>query len=201
VKRASKQRIPKETARLELGRGSYEKGHSVLNYGSRKANGDLPTIRTGSFTSIADGCKFVAAHHLLDRGTTSPKLAPMLFEHGQGHHSTYARGDIEIGNDVWIGANATIMDGVTIHDGAVVAACSLVNRDVEPYAIVAGTPAKFVKWRVADETLRKRLQATAWWGLPDDDIQRLNPWDKDISAFVTRCEEFNGLRQRTRAPD
>jgi virginiamycin A acetyltransferase len=72
------------------------------------------------------------------------------------------KGDTVIGNDVWIGYDALVMPGVTIGDGAIVAARSVVTADVPPYAIVGGNPGKVLKRRFDDETIR-RLQAVAWW--------------------------------------
>ncbi|MGL6232852.1 CatB-related O-acetyltransferase [Aeromonas rivipollensis] len=83
-------------------------------------------------------------------------------------------GDTRIGNDVWIGMEAMIMPGVTIGDGAIIAARTLVNQDVPPYAMVAGTPARVVRMRFGDDDIA-RLQALAWWDWPDDKVQALLP--------------------------
>ena len=83
-------------------------------------------------------------------------------------------GDTRIGNDVWIGMEAMIMPGVTIGDGAIIAARALVNQDVPPYAMVAGTPARVVRMRFGDDDIA-RLQALAWWDWPDDKVQALLP--------------------------
>lgn len=80
------------------------------------------------------------------------------------------KGDVMIGNDVWIGYGATILSGVTIGDGAVVAARAVVTRDVEPYAIVAGNPARVVRKRFDDDTIRALLQIR-WWDWPVHRIQ------------------------------
>ncbi|RSM25031.1 antibiotic acetyltransferase [Aeromonas salmonicida] len=83
-------------------------------------------------------------------------------------------GDTRIGNDVWIGMDAMIMPGVTIGDGAIIAARSLVTQDVPPYCMVAGTPARAIRQRFAvQETTR--LQALAWWDWPDEQVQALLP--------------------------
>ena len=83
-------------------------------------------------------------------------------------------GDTRIGNDVWIGMDAMIMPGVTIGDGAIIAARSLVTQDVPPYCMVAGTPARVIRQRFAvQETTR--LQALAWWDWPDEQVQALLP--------------------------
>jgi virginiamycin A acetyltransferase len=81
------------------------------------------------------------------------------------------RGDTRVGNDVWIGMEATILPGVTIGDGAIVAAKSVVASDVPPYAIVAGNPARVIRRRFDDATIA-RLLAIAWWNWPVDHITR-----------------------------
>lgn len=75
------------------------------------------------------------------------------------------KGPVRIGSDAWVGYGATIMGGVRIGDGAVVAACSVVTRDVEPYAIVGGNPAKVLRYRF-DEPTRRALLRIAWWDWP-----------------------------------
>jgi virginiamycin A acetyltransferase len=81
------------------------------------------------------------------------------------------RGDTIVGNDVWFGTEAMVLPGVTIGDGAIVAARAVVSRDVPPYAIVAGNPARVVKMRF-DEATVSRLLAVGWWHWPIDRIMR-----------------------------
>ena len=83
-------------------------------------------------------------------------------------------GDVTLGNDVWIGSGATILSGVTIGDGAVVAAKAVVTRDVRPYSVVAGNPAREVKRRF-DEATSERVRAMAWWDWPEDRLRREHP--------------------------
>jgi len=78
---------------------------------------------------------------------------------------------IHVGNDVWIGRDAKVMDGVTIGDGAVVAAGSIVTKDVPPYAIVGGVPAKIIKYRFDEETIKKLLEIK-WWDFKDEEITK-----------------------------
>ena len=87
----------------------------------------------------------------------------MLF--GEGAHITghpSSKGDIVVGNDVWIGYQSCILSGVTIGNGAIIGARSVITKDVPPYAIVAGNPAKFVRYRFPQETIDK-LESLAWW--------------------------------------
>ncbi|HIU31188.1 MAG TPA: CatB-related O-acetyltransferase [Candidatus Caccousia avistercoris] len=81
------------------------------------------------------------------------------------------RGDIFVGSDVWIGYEAVIMAGVTVGDGAVVGARALVTRDVPPYAVVGGVPARVIRKRFPEETVKKLL-ALQWWNWPEEKIKR-----------------------------
>lgn len=103
----------------------------------------------------------LGGEHRADWITTYPFNA--LF--GEGAHITghpSSKGDIVVGNDVWIGYQSCILSGVTIGNGAIIGAKSVVTKDVPPYAIVAGNPAKFIRYRFPQETIDK-LEHLAWW--------------------------------------
>ncbi len=126
----------------------------------------------GKFTCMGPGTCFVmgGANHRMD-GSTYPFN---IFGHGWERHTPSLeelplKGDTVVGNDVWIGMEAMIMPGVTIGDGAIVSARALVTSDVPPYTIVGGNPAKKIKQRFDDETV-KRWQALEWWNLPEEVI-------------------------------
>ena len=96
---------------------------------------------------------------------------------------------VTIGCDVWIGMNCIVMDGVTIGDGAIVAAGAVVTKDVPPFAVVGGVPAKVLKYRFAPEIIA-RLLDVKWWNLPDEEITRIkdlfhipNPTLEDINRY------------------
>jgi chloramphenicol O-acetyltransferase type B len=80
-----------------------------------------------------------------------------------------------IGNDVWIGAGSIVLDGVTIGDGAIIAAGAVVNKDVPPYAIVGGVPAKFIKYRFPPEKIARLLQIK-WWDWSMEDLEKKISW-------------------------
>ncbi|YBV95532.1 CatB-related O-acetyltransferase [Phyllobacteriaceae bacterium JZ32] len=130
----------------------------------------------GKFCAIAAGTTFImnGANHPLDGFSTYPfgifggDWAAAFDMEKLGRT---VRGDTVVGDDVWIGMNATVMPGVTIGDGAVIATRSVVSRDVPPYAIVAGNPARVVKMRF-DEATISRLLDIAWWNWPVDKITR-----------------------------
>ncbi|TIX41061.1 MAG: CatB-related O-acetyltransferase, partial [Mesorhizobium sp.] len=92
-------------------------------------------------------------------------------------------GPIKLGHDVWIGTDAIVLSGVTIGDGAVIAARSVVARDVPPYAIVGGNPARIIKYRFPDPTIAA-MQKIRWWDWPTERLMR------EKAAFDLPAEQF-----------
>lgn len=134
-------------------------------------------LSIGRYGSIADGVEILlGGNHELSWATTYPFPAlPRLWPEAAamtGHHTT--RGDVAIGHDVWLGSQCMILSGVNIGHGAVVAARAVVTRDVPPYAIVAGNPARIVKRRF-DEARIEQLLASRWWLRPEAEIRKLIP--------------------------
>lgn len=126
-------------------------------------------LKIGKFCSIACGAKFIfnAANHKLDSLSTYP--FPIFFEEWELPVDVDSisqawdnHGDIIIGNDVWIGYEAVIMSGIKIGDGAIIGTRAVVTKDVEPYTIVGGVPAKEIRKRFDDETISK-LKDIRWW--------------------------------------
>ncbi|HYF66443.1 MAG TPA: CatB-related O-acetyltransferase [Herpetosiphonaceae bacterium] len=151
--------------------------------------GEGATLKIGAFCSIADGVKiYLGGEHRVDWVTTYPfSVMWPAARHHTGHPRT--KGDVVIGNDVWIGADAVILSGVRIGDGAVIGNNSVVVKDVAPYAIVAGNPARFLKTRF-DEVTVGRLLAVKWWEWDDARIQATLPalLNNDIAGFLERAE-------------
>lgn len=147
----------------------------------------------GAFCSIGPLVKFVLGNnHRTDYATTYPFGHINIDVFGMpvgssGHPAT--KGDIVIGNDVWIGLCATIMSGVTIGDGAVIAANSHVVKDVEPYEIVGGNPARHIRHRFDRETIDFLLELK-WWDKTDKEIRQLVPYlmSSDIDGLKERCK-------------
>lgn len=130
------------------------------------------TLRLGSFCSIASGVQiFLGMNHRTDWITTYP--FPAFFD-AASHikKSSISKGNVTIGSDVWLCANCTILSGVNIGHGAVVGAGAVVTKDIEPYAIVAGNPAKMVRWRFDCKT-RETLLGIAWWNWPLHELIRI----------------------------
>lgn len=128
----------------------------------------------GKFCSIACGAKFLfnSANHTMDSLSTYP--FPLFFEEWELEKKGVAKswdnkGDIIIGNDVWIGYEAVILAGVTIGNGAIIGARAVVTKDVPPYTIVGGVPAKPIKKRFDNKTISELLDIQ-WWNWPDETI-------------------------------
>lgn len=131
--------------------------------------GEGSTLRIGAYRSIAENVMILlGGNHRIDWVTSYP-FPEFVEEARQIRDFGVTRGDVTISNDVWLGTGCTILSGVTIGDGAVVAAGAVVTRDVAPYAIVAGNPARTVRWRF-DEATRDALCASAWWTWPEVEI-------------------------------
>lgn len=148
-------------------------------------------LRIGRFCAIAEGVKFImnGANHAMSGFSTYPFN---IFGHGweEGFDpatwSKELRGDTVVGNDVWIGMEALIMPGVSIGHGAIIATRAVVTRDVPPYAIVAGNPAREVKLRFGPDTV-ERLLDVAWWDWPVDKVTR--NLDAIRGADISRLEQ------------
>lgn len=139
----------------------------------------------GKFCSIACGAKFIfnSANHTLSSVSTYP--FPIFFEEWGLNIKDVAaawdnKGDIIIGNDVWIGYEAVILAGVTVGDGAIIGTRAVVTKDVPPYTIVGGVPAKPIRKRFNNETLDELLKIR-WWDWPEEKIAR------NIQAIQSGC--------------
>lgn len=149
---------------VEIGRNTY--GLSKKSFFVPREN--VP-VRIGSFCSVGPDVLFIcAAEHRVDTATTYPlQLVDGKIRNGDG---TFGKGPITVGHDVWIGARCIILSGVTIGNGAVIGAGSIVTRDVPPYAIAVGNPARTIRYRFAPDVI-ERLQSLKWWDWSDDLIR------------------------------
>ncbi len=179
----------------KMGLGSYISGHTRLN-------ADI-----GRFTSIGPNVKVINATHPMKEPfvTTSP-LFFSLDRSKNPEHETFAKKqmfhefryydkerqiDIYIGNDCWIGTDVTFIGGIVVHDGAVVLAKALVTKDVPPYAIVGGVPARVIGYRYDEDTI-KWLLDTKWWNKSKEWLQK--NWEllcnmDDFIKFIKKDEE------------
>lgn len=168
----------------------FERNNVLFNY---PEFGDKLII--GKFCAIASGTKFIMgpANHRISSATTYPfaVFGGAWAERVPAHMDQLPRkGDTIIGNDVWIGRESVIMPGVRIGDGAVVAACSVVVKDIPPYWVAGGNPARPLKPRF-DEELTALLLDFRWWDLPAD---RLTDWlpllcDPDLEKLRRALQE------------
>ena len=149
----------------------------------------------GKFCSIACGTKFLfnCANHSLK--SLSTYTFPLFYQEWELEKSNITtawdnKGDIVIGNDVWIGYEAVIMAGVHIGDGAIIAARAVVTKDVPPYTIVGGTPAKEIRKRFDAEVIQQLLMLK-WWDWSTDEIRQCLPYimEGKINELLTRNKE------------
>ena len=153
---------------------SFSKG-KLPNFG--KGSFCHPTIkdgggglRVGNFCAIADSATIITGREHKPEWVSMYPFNIFYKEYKNMPEALKTKGDVIIGNDVWIGHNATILSGVTIGDGAVVGACSVVAKDIPPYAIVVGNPAKIIRFRFNQEIIDKLLELQ-WWNKPDSWIK------------------------------
>lgn len=152
----------------------FEKNNVLYHY---PVNGDK--LKIGKFCSIACGAKFLFTSGNHSMKSLSTYTFPIFYEEwgldAKDIRSAWDnKGDIVIRNDVWIGYEAVILSGVTIGDGAIIGARTVVTKDVPPYTIVAGVPARPIRRRFDEETITK-LQALHWWDWDEAKIKRCIP--------------------------
>lgn len=153
----------------------FEKNNVLYHYPIHREK-----LIIGKFCSIACGTKFLfnCANHTLK--SLSTYTFPLFYEEWELEKSNITtawdnKGDIVIGNDVWIGYKAVIMAGVHIGDGAIIAARAVVTKDVPPYTIVGGTPAKEIRKRFDAEVI-EQLLILKWWDWSTDKIHQCLPY-------------------------
>ncbi|HGH7179064.1 TPA: DapH/DapD/GlmU-related protein [Bacillus luti] len=173
---------------VSLGRHTYTGQGTVIMH-----------TKLGAFTSISWGVTIGASEHDFNRVTSHTFLYNPYdrLNDGKVYYDRFEK-ECEVGNDVWIGANATILRGVKIGDGAVVGANAMVTKDVPPYAIVAGNPAKVIKYRF-EESIYNRLLKIKWWELEDlvikqhCDLFAKNPDHKTLDEIELIVNSQKGL--------
>jgi acetyltransferase-like isoleucine patch superfamily enzyme len=147
---------------------------------------DDSRLIVGNYASIAEGSVIMlGGYHGIDLVTTYPHRILMRLPGAGEDGIPTIRGDTRIGSDAWIGTESVIMSGVTIGDGAVVATGAVVMRDVEPFAVVAGNPARPVRYRFSEEQ-RESLLEIRWWDWPRDRVIEAVPLlaSPDIDGFI-----------------
>lgn len=161
---------------VSVGRYTYGGLHVIMH-------NEINKLQIGDFCSIAGDTVFIlSADHYIDRVLTFPLKVKCLHEKQEG----ISKGDIIIDDDVWIGYRSTILSGVHIHQGAVIAAGSVVTKDVPPYAIVAGVPAKVIKYRFSDTMINTLLHKD----LKDIDQKMI---ESNIHQFYEKIDDTTDL--------
>jgi len=165
--------------------GDHTYGANNIIIGSWGNDADIK-ITIGKYCSIADDIIiFISGEHQTNWITTFP------FSVLNGKYQNYiknikpSKGNITIGNDVWICAGVKILSGITIGDGAVLGAYSVITKDVPPYAIVGGNPAKIIRYRFDEESINKLL-LIKWWNKEPEEIDRLMPYllSDNVEEFI-----------------
>jgi virginiamycin A acetyltransferase len=185
---------------LTIGRGSFIVNAQIQSTINFDVIAGRHNIQIGQFCSLADNITFmVDMNHDYSGITTSG--SSLVTSLNQKKSGIPHKAQILIQNDVWIGHGATIMSGVTLRNGAVIATNSHVTKDVPPYAIVGGNPAKIIKYRFAAEQIAE-LQNIAWWEWSDAELEtRRADFQLPMGEFVDRysCSRFvNVERERER---
>ena len=140
-------------------------------------------LAIGNFTSIASGLRIISGQHPPIEHPQCVSTFPFA-EHGWGDYPpSRMDGKVTVGSDVWIGQDVAILDGVTVGHGASVGACSVVTRDVPPYSVVAGNPARVIRTRFPGSVVAALLRV-AWWDWTDDEIRAALPWMSDVGRFL-----------------
>lgn len=171
-------RFKKEYPNYQIGKNCY--GVPIIKHQHPNAK-----VTIGSYCSFAKNVRlFLGGNHRTDWVTTYP--FPAFFSNA--HHIKdfeITNGDINIGNDVWLCEDTTVLSGVSIGNGAVIASGSIVTKDVAPYSIVGGNPAKHIRWRF-DDQIRELLLASSWWDWPEEEILQISNLlcSNDIANFL-----------------
>ena len=175
-------------------RGAQLSNSQVGRYSRVGNNCKLTNVSIGNFSCIGANCVLGVGQH----PTNYLTYHSIFYKKGNwGWHDDWIKypdgfkeqAQITIGNNVWIGRNVIVMDGVTIGDNAIVATGAIVTKDVPPFSIVGGVPAKVIKTLFTEE-MRERLQKIQWWNLPDEEITKVidlfhipNPTLEDVNKF------------------
>ena len=157
----------------KIGTGSNCIGVQLGRYSYMGKNNSIANTTIGSFCSIASYCAIGGGAHPLDMVSTSPVFysGKNIFNQNFGTINAKINEPVRIGNDVWIGEGVFINDGITVGDGAIIGAHSVVTHDVPAYAVVAGAPAKVLRYRFSEDEIQKLLKLK-WWDWSEEELKK-----------------------------
>lgn len=173
------------------------KNSEVGDYSYISNNCDITNATIKRFCSIADNCRIGTASHTLNNISTSP----IFTLKDNATHTTWVQKDVGhfnevkrvyIGNDVWIATHVIIKDGITIGDGAIIGAGAVVVKDVPPYAVVGGVPAKVIKYRFS-ETIINKLEEIKWWNASYEKLKNNISFFQTEEITIKKIEELEKL--------
>lgn len=175
--------------------------NTLLGYASYIGIGcRLSNCRIGKYTSIAQNVQVITGRHPTQDWISvhpafySPEWQVSYTDERQFDEYVYAdekkRIFVKIGNDVWIGSNVSLIQGITIGDGAVIGAGAVVTKDIPPYSIVVGVPAKIIRYRFTEDE-RIWLRGLKWWDLDKSSIQLIAPFFKNIDILRKFVDEHD----------
>lgn len=150
----------------------------------------IVNTRIGSFSSIASNCEIGGASHTIDWVSTSPVFNENKdqIKKKYSFHKYNPFEETIIGHDVWIGARCLIKSGITIGTGSVIGMGSVVTKNIPPYEIWAGNPAKFIRDRFTDSQ-KKELLSSEWWNFKDDKLTKVADSIMDINLFLDEIKK------------
>jgi acetyltransferase-like isoleucine patch superfamily enzyme len=183
--------VVEQGSKISIGKFTYGYEHLKI-----RLWGEGTSLRIGNFCSLSDNITFfLGGNHRTDWMSTYPFGHIFTEKLGNedivGHPAS--KGNIVVGNDVWIGSGVTIMSGVTIGDGAAITANSTITKDVQPYELIGGNPAKSIRYRFSPEIINLLLELS-WWNLPIESIKSIA---KTLST-VPSSEKLEWLIKRYR---
>lgn len=180
------------TSKVESGSSVYDTKigkHSYCGYDCEIINAKI-----GNYTSIANNVVIGGSNHPMNW----VGMSPVFYEGRDSIKKKFSKFKLDklkethIGNDVWIGRSSIVLSGVKINDGAVVGAGAVVTKDVPHYAIVAGNPARIIRYRFDDDVIQKLIKIN-WWSLPDSELSCFAHTITDINLFIDTVSKSKGL--------
>ncbi|CAB1253054.1 Chloramphenicol acetyltransferase [Ruminococcaceae bacterium BL-6] len=178
---------------VQIGRGCVITESKIGDYSYCGRHNEIIYTDIGKFVSIATSARINPGQHPTYIRVAQSHFTYRCAQYGLGEDDEEffnwrRQKRVAIGNDVWIGYNAVIMGGVTVGDGAVIGSMAVVTKDVEPYEIVAGIPARHLKYRFPPDIIRK-IRNSRWWDWTHEELkERLGDF-RDIDAF---CRKYGG---------